>query len=69
MKSKTFKGKNEADLEQQIWDWQKSQTVTIKEKHPIELLPLEVTKPAFKFAPLPPLADAVSIRVDYEDSN
>jgi hypothetical protein len=47
MKSHTFKGKNEDDLEKQLWDWRTANPKAIvKQKHPIERLPLNLAKPS-----------------------
>jgi hypothetical protein len=66
MKSKTFMGKNETDLEKQLWDWRQSNPKAIvTSKHPIERLSPEA-KPVDKYAKLQG-ADSVSMRIDYND--
>jgi hypothetical protein len=67
MKSETFKGKNKRDLYKKIWEWKSAHpNAIVKETHTIENLPVDLSKPTGKFAPL---ADLVSIRIGYEDSN
>jgi hypothetical protein len=69
MPSKTFEGKDDAGLEKQIWDW-KLTNPKIKEskRYPIEILPLNMTKPTTPNAKLVS-SNLVSIRIDYEESN
>ncbi len=66
MKLRTFEGKDEQDLEQQLWEWRSANPgVVVKHTHPIEGLPLELQerKPGSKIEP----KNLVSMRVDYED--
>jgi hypothetical protein len=66
MKSRTFDGKDDRDLEEQLWQWRSTNpNVVVKYKHPIERLPLEFRerKPGSKVS----AANLVSMRVDYED--
>jgi hypothetical protein len=70
MKSETFKGKNKRDLYRNIWEWKSAHpNAVVKETHTIENLPVDLSKPTGKFAKIDPLADFVSIRIGYEDSN
>jgi hypothetical protein len=70
MKSETFKGKNKRDLYRKIWEWKSAHpNAVVKETHTIENLPVDLSKPTGKFAKIDPLADFVSIRIGYEDSN
>jgi hypothetical protein len=67
MKSETFKGKNKRDLYKKIWEWQSAHpNAVVKETYTIENLPVDLSKPTGKFAPVP---DLVSLRIGYEDSN
>jgi hypothetical protein len=67
MKSETFNGKNKRDLYKKIWEWKSAHpNAVVKETHIIENLPVDFSKPRGKFASL---ADLVSIRIGYEDSN
>jgi hypothetical protein len=69
MKSETFKGKDKYDLDKQIWDWRSAHpNFVVKKTHPIEKLPVDLSKPVSQFAKKIPAADCVSIRLDYEDS-
>jgi hypothetical protein len=68
MKTITFRGKDTADLERQLWDLRQSNPkFVLKTKHPIERLPLEA-KPVRK-RPRAALQaqDSVSMSVDYTD--
>jgi hypothetical protein len=69
MPSKTFEGKDNADLEKHIWDW-KLANPKIKEskRYPIERLSLNMTKPATPNAKIVS-SNLVSIHIDYEESN
>jgi hypothetical protein len=52
MKSRTFDGKDDRDLEEQLWQWRSTNpNVVVKYKHPIERLPLEFRerKPGAKY--------------------
>jgi hypothetical protein len=70
MKSETFKGKNKRDLYRNIWEWKSAHpNVVVKETHTIENLSVDLSKSTGKFAKIDPLADLVSIRIGYEDSN
>jgi hypothetical protein len=70
MKSETFKGKNKRDLYRKIWEWKSVHpNAVVKETQTIENLPVDLSKPTGKFAKIDPLADLVSIRIGYEDSN
>jgi hypothetical protein len=41
MKTTTFRGKDEVDIERQLWDWRTANPkAVISTKHPIERLPL-----------------------------
>jgi hypothetical protein len=66
MKTKTFNGKTENDLAQQFMGWQQSTPgIRIREKHPIEALPLTLTTPIRGAKVQVP--DRVTMRVDYDD--
>jgi hypothetical protein len=70
MKSETFKGKNKRDLYRTIWEWKSVHpNAVVKETQTIENLPVDLRNPKSKFAKIDPLADLVSIRIGYEDSN
>ncbi len=66
MESIFFEGKDDADVERQIWDWQSANRIRIIKKHPLEKLPISAKKvdPGY---PKIVAANAVSIRIDYED--
>ncbi len=68
MPTKTFEGKDQPDLDKQIWDW-KSINPKFKElkRYPVERLPLNMTNvtPGTKIIS----QNLVSIRIDYEESN
>jgi hypothetical protein len=69
MKSEIFKGKNKRDLYKTIWEWKSAHpNAIVKETHPIENLPVDLSKSMGKFAKIAS-ADFVSIRIGYEDSN
>jgi len=69
MKSETFKGKNKRDLYKKIWEWKSAHpNAIVKETHPNENLPVDLSKSMGKFAKIAS-ADFVSIRIGYEDSN
>jgi hypothetical protein len=65
MKSITFTGKDKYDLDQKVGKWLSDNTaITVKKKHPIEILSLVMSKPHFGKIEA---QDTVSIRIDYED--
>jgi hypothetical protein len=66
MKSMTFRGKDETDIERQLWDWRSANPkAVVTTKHPIEHLIPEM-KPVSRFAKLQAV-DLVSMRIDYND--
>jgi len=70
MKSKMFEGKDEYDLNSQIYVWQlANRKIIIKQKHPIERLAIKASQPADIYAKKEPAPNLVSVRVDYEESN
>ena len=68
MLTKTFEGKDDADLDKQIWDW-KSANPKIKElkRHMVETLPLSMTTTVIG-APLKS-HNRMLIRIDYESTS
>jgi hypothetical protein len=69
MKTKTFNGKDERDLDQKIWAWRSANPkAVINKTYPVEALPVAVRKPEGKYTPILP-GDLVSRKIDYEDSN
>ena len=68
MKSETFKGKDQFDLNKQIWDWKTGHPkAVIKKTHSVEKSRVDATpvkRTGVKKIPAPNL---VSVRVDYED--
>ena len=68
MKSMTLKGKDETDLEKQLWDWRSDHpNAIVTTKHPIEQLILEMKDPVGKFGKLQ-ARDSVSMRIDYNEA-
>jgi hypothetical protein len=66
MKSMTLKGKDETDLERQLWDWRSANPkAVVTTKHPVEY-PTPEMKPVSKGGALQG-ADLVSMRIDYND--
>ncbi len=67
MKTITFRGKDEVDIERQLWDWRTADPkAVVLTKHPIERLPLEM-RPTTMGAKMQAL-DLVLMRIDYTDS-
>jgi hypothetical protein len=67
MKTITFRGKDEVDIERQFWDWRAANPkAVIVTKHPIEQLPLEMSSPTVGAKTQAP--DLVLMRVDYTDT-
>jgi hypothetical protein len=64
METISFVGVSEAEINDKFWAWQTSHSVDVIKKHPVELLPLEVKAPLYKFAPLQN-SDQVSMLVEY----
>jgi hypothetical protein len=66
MKTTTFKGKDEPDLEKQLWDWRQANPKAVNiTRHPIERLPLEMK--AVVMGVKMQATDLVYIRIDYTD--
>jgi hypothetical protein len=66
MKATTFRGKDEVDIERQLWDWRTANPkAVISTKHPIERLPLEMSPPTVGTKMQAP--DSVLMRIDYKD--
>jgi hypothetical protein len=67
MKTKVFTGKDEHDLEVQIWGWRSSNPgFSIKKRFPVERLDLNMTPTKTNYAPLT-ARDTLSAKIDYED--
>lgn len=64
MKSIIFTGKDEADFERKIWDWQCEGQIKIVQRHAIERLPISFRAP--QNLSKVELLDQVRIRIDYE---
>jgi hypothetical protein len=63
MKTITFRGKDEVDIEWQFWDWRTANPkAVILTKHPIERPPLEMRLPNMGTKMQAP--DSVRMRVD-----
>jgi hypothetical protein len=68
MPSKTFEGKDETDLEKQIWDWKSvNPRIKLAKRNSTERLPLKMNKITRSVKINSP--NLVSIRIDYEESN
>jgi hypothetical protein len=68
MKTISFRGKDEVDIERQLWDWRTTNSkAVISIKHPIERLPL-VMRPTTMGAKMQAL-DLVLMRIDYTDTD
>jgi hypothetical protein len=67
MQTKTFRGKDEIDVKQQLWAWRNANpNVVVTREHPVEALPLDM-RPVGGYAKLE-AADQVTMRVDFEQS-
>ena len=67
MQTKTFKGKDKADIDQQLWEWRlDNPKIKVLEVYPFERLPLEIN-PIRRFSEIT-AADQFSMRVDFEES-
>jgi hypothetical protein len=68
MKTKTFTGKDERDLNKQKWEWHSTYpNAVVKKIYPIETLSPDLTRPAGRFAKIGPAQALVSMRIDYEE--
>jgi hypothetical protein len=66
MKTTTFRGKDEVDIERQLWDWRTAnRQAVIFTKHPIERLPLEMRPTTIGAKMQAP--DLVLMRIDHTD--
>ena len=64
MHSKTFTGKDIADVRQQVWSWRKEHPrFFVIKQHPIEGIVPDLDPVKRKFE----IKNAISIRVDYQD--
>jgi hypothetical protein len=62
MQTKTFRGKDKADIDEQVWEWKvDNPKIIVVETYPIERLPLRMN-------PMQREPDQVSMRVDFEES-
>jgi hypothetical protein len=60
-------GKTPHDLDRKQWDWQSDNPkAVIRKTHPDELLPLKMISPRWG-QKLPPAADRVWRRIEYDD--
>jgi hypothetical protein len=67
MKTKVFTGKDEHDLEVQIWGWRSSNPgFSLKKRYPVERLDLDITPVKNNYAPLT-ARDMVSAKIEYEE--
>jgi hypothetical protein len=63
MKTKVFRGKDKADIDEQVWEWKvDNPKIIMVDAYPIERLPLQMS-------PMQPAPDQVSMRVDFEESD
>jgi hypothetical protein len=63
MKTKVFRGKDKADIDEQVFEWKVGNPkIIVVETYPIERLPLQMS-------PMQPAPDQVSMRVDFEESD
>jgi hypothetical protein len=70
MESKTFTGKDQYDVDQQMWNWRSSNpNIKVVKAHPAEDLELRMRAPAPNHRPIASPQDRVSVKVDYETSN
>jgi hypothetical protein len=68
MKTITFRGKDEVDIERQLWDWRMANPkAVISTKHPIERLPLGMSSPTM--GAKRQALDTVLMRIDYTDTD
>jgi hypothetical protein len=66
MNSKTFTGKDVADVRQQVWNWRKEHPhFFVIKQHPVEGLVPELD--LIRRGQKPELKNVVSMRVDYQD--
>ena len=66
MKTTTFTGKDERDLESQIWRWRSNPSIIVKKRHPVEQFDPNIASVTGKYAPLT-ARDTMSVRVEYEE--
>ena len=70
MDKKTFSGKDQYDLDQQIWNWRSANPhIKVVKTHPVENIELRMTSPTPNFGLIKPPQDTVSVTIDYEKSN
>jgi hypothetical protein len=69
MESKTFTGKDQYDVDRQIWDWrQANPTIKVVKTHSAEEIPLRMRASSPNHGPIPPAQDRVSVKVDFASS-
>lgn len=70
MESKTFVGKDQYDVDQQIWNWRNTNPhIKIVKTYPAVDLGLPMKTPVPNYGPIASPQDRVSVKIDYETSN
>ena len=68
MKTTTFTGKDERDLEIQIWQWRSNPSIIVKKRHPMVKFDPNMAPVSGNYAPLT-ARDTMSVRVEYEEKS